>query len=180
MVAFRRHWNFQYSFLTFTEMLFVVFHTETLTCIPHILLVSHSDSPYWFDTDALFQLSGQSLRPEHSINVLSPSFKRNRSQSPGQQTTLSAAVMALVPWSASALSFSSAGIHLAGASVKYSDSRAFLLLPSRSNQLPSLTAQPFFTKPHTPLSHSTLSASSIPRIDLGIDRRTVASIFPHK
>lgn len=34
MVAFRRHWSFQYSFLNFTEMLFVVFHTEALTCFP--------------------------------------------------------------------------------------------------------------------------------------------------
>lgn len=113
-----------------------------------------------------------------SINMLSPSFKakRSRSQSPGQQNTFSvwvqehtagAAVMAVVPWSAFPLSFSSTGIHLADASIKRIGSRAFLevLLPSCSKQLASLKAQAFFTKPHNPLNHRTISASSIPSID---------------
>lgn len=39
--------EFSVSFsFTFTEILFVGSHTETLTCIPHILLILDSHSQY--------------------------------------------------------------------------------------------------------------------------------------
>lgn len=143
--------EFSVSFsLSFTEILFVGSHTETLTCM---LLISDSRSPYWLVMYILFQLSGIDLGPSGAPSRrLSPSFKakRNRSQSAGQQNTFSLAGSGTHCWSCSrgcsalislstvlaSVFFSSTGIYLADASVQCINSRAFLevLLPSCSKE----------------------------------------------